>query len=166
MEQVFACDHAHTVRYFRAARLDEDEMLSGLTRRAIGSWGYDANFMVWADPALTLTSEIIATQPIFVLEEEGRAAGFYGLRGNAPEVELRYMMVEPAHQRTGHGRRLWQHAAETARRLGASVLTVDSDPFAIGFYRSMGAVVVGQRPWSPLSLPTWRITMLRFDLSR
>jgi GNAT superfamily N-acetyltransferase len=84
------------------------------------------------------------------------------LRGDPPEIELSRLMVEPAAIGTGRGRQLWQHAVATARRLGATVLTVDSDPNAEGFYLRMGAVTVGEQDWTPPMLPDWRVKMMRF----
>lgn len=38
----------------RHARVDETDLLTELTWRAVTSWGYDAGFMAWAPDALSL----------------------------------------------------------------------------------------------------------------
>jgi hypothetical protein len=39
----------------------------------------------------------------------------------------------------------WRHAGQRAARLGGKLLTIQSDPQAEGFYRSMGAQPTGKR---------------------
>jgi GNAT superfamily N-acetyltransferase len=148
----------------RRARPDEAALLTALTIRAEGAWGYAADFMAWANDAFTVTTAYVAEMPVFVLETAGEVAGFYGLRGTVPELDLNYLMVEPARMRAGCGTRLWQHAITTARDLGATVLTVDSDPHAEPFYRAMGAVVVGAVPKHAPGLPDWYLRKMRFLL--
>ncbi|MEV8615543.1 GNAT family N-acetyltransferase [Amycolatopsis sp. NPDC051373] len=73
-----------------------------------------------------------------------RARGrLHTLAGQAPEGELACLFVEPDHIGTGVGRRLWQHAVDTARTLDFQRLIIGSDPFAEDFYRKMGAVRIG-----------------------
>jgi GNAT superfamily N-acetyltransferase len=148
----------------RRARPDEAALLTALTIRAEGSWGYADDFMAWANNAFTVTAAYIIEQPVFVLEAAGEIAGFYGFRGALPELDLNYLMVEPAQMRTGCGARLWRHAIATARELGATVLTVDSDPHAEPFYRAMGAVTVGEGPRHAPGLPEWYLRKMRYPL--
>ena len=55
-------------------------------------------------------------------------------------------------------------AIATARELGATVLTVDSDPHAEEFYRAMGAEVIGAGPKHAPGLPEWYLRKMRFLL--
>jgi GNAT superfamily N-acetyltransferase len=148
----------------RRARLDEAALLTALTVRAEEAWGYDADFMAWADEAFTVTPAYIAAMPVYVLDHAGEVVGFYGFRGSVPELDLNYLMVEPARQRTGCGTRLWRHAVATARQLGATTLTIDSDPHAEAFYRAMGATTVGEGPRHAPGLPDWYLRKMRFLL--
>src|SRR4051794_10725849 len=148
----------------RQARLDEAAFLTALTFRAEEAWDYGADFMAWAADAFTVTPAYIAAMPVYVLDLAGQVVGFYGLRGSVPELDLNYLMVEPARQRTGCGTRLWRHAIATARQLGATALTIDSDPHAEGFYRAMGATTIGEGPRDAPGLPDWHLRKLRFLL--
>jgi hypothetical protein len=47
--------------------------------------------------------------------------------------------------RRGHGSRLLDDAVIRARAGGYRVLVIQGDPHAAGFYRSAGAVLVGER---------------------
>src|SRR5438045_304978 len=109
----------------RPASPDEAALLSDLALRAKGHWGYDADFLEACRPELTLTQDYIATSPVSVLEEEKRIVGFYGLREQVDEVELLYLFVEPSRMNQGVGRALWNHAVETAARLGFRRISIE-----------------------------------------
>jgi GNAT superfamily N-acetyltransferase len=129
----------------RAAVPEEGARLSELALRSKGHWDYDEEFLRDCRDALTLTPQYVASHPVFVLEEENRIEGFYSLRETqGGEVALEHLFVEPSAIGRGYGKRLWQHAVETARRLGFQLLTIDSDPYAEDFYREMGASRVGE----------------------
>jgi GNAT superfamily N-acetyltransferase len=148
-------------RVIRRAIPAETSFLNELTERSVLSWGYEAEFFTWEPEAITVTSEFIANSPVFVLEDAGRIVAYYGLLGEPPEMALDKLFVEPDRIGTGCGKRLWQHAVATARDLGASVLTLASDPNAAPFYAAMGAVWVREEP---TSRPGWALQMFRFRL--
>src|SRR3546814_1487804 len=60
------------------------------------------------------------------------------------EAEISLLFVEPAAIGRGIGRALWEHAVAKARREGLRRLKVLSDPFALGFYRAVGATLSGK----------------------
>ena len=93
-----------------------------------------------------------------MLEEAGRVVGYYGLLGEPPEMALDKLFVEPDRIGTGCGKRLWRHAVATARAIGATVLTLYSDPNAAPFYRAMGAEWVREEP---TSRPGWALQVFR-----
>lgn len=147
----------------RPARTGEDIALTELALRSVQQqWGYPADFMAWEPEAITVGPEHLSGMITNLLEDEGRVIGFYVLRGEAPEMELSRMMIEPDMIGTGCGKRLWDHAVETARALGVRTMTIDSDPNAEGFYRRMGAETTGEHDWSPPMMPGWRVKKMRF----
>ncbi|HEY0079390.1 MAG TPA: GNAT family N-acetyltransferase [Pyrinomonadaceae bacterium] len=147
----------------RAAAPSEAARLSELALRSKGHWDYDAEFLSACRAALTLTREYVASHPVYVLEEDNRVEGFYSLRENADgSVALEHLFVEPSAIGRGFGRRLWEHAVETARGLGFQILTIDSDPYAEDFYLRMGAVRVGEA--ASEVLPGRMLPLLHFDL--
>ena len=148
-------------REFRRAVPDEAPLLNELTGRSVLSWGYEPEFLDWEPEAITVTSQFIASSPVFVLEDAGRIVGYYGLLGEPPEMALDKLFVEPDRIGTGCGKHLWQHAVATAREMGASVLTWYSDPHAAPFYRAMGAEWIGEEP---TSRPGWALQKFRFSL--
>ncbi len=129
----------------RSATEIEASLLTELALRSKGHWGYDAEFLEDCRVDLTITPEYIASHPIFVLEEQGTVVGFLSLERQANgDVELMHLFVEPAAIGGGHGKRLWQHAVETARQLGFQEIVIHSDPQAEAFYKAMGARRVGE----------------------
>ena len=145
----------------RRAIPDEVSYLNELTERSVLSWGYEPEFLNWELKAIRVTREFIADSPVFVLEEDGRIVGYYGLLGGPPEMVLDKLFVEPDQIGTGCGKCLWRHAVATARELGARGLTLASDPNAAPFYRAMGAEWVGEEP---TSRPGWALQMFRFSV--
>ncbi|HEX8888415.1 MAG TPA: GNAT family N-acetyltransferase [Pyrinomonadaceae bacterium] len=128
--------------FIRPASTDEAELLSDLALRSKAHWGYSQEFLEVCRRELTLTPDYISTSPVFVLEEEKRVVGFYGLRARGDEVELLYLFIEPSAMNHGYGRQLWNHAVETAVRLGFQRISIESDPYAEAFYQAMGALTI------------------------
>ena len=141
-------DTARQGTRIRPATAGEAGLLSGLALRSKAHWGYDPDFLEACRAELTVPEDYITNAPVFVLEEDGRVVGFYGLREQGTELELLYLFVEPAAIGGGHGKRLWEHAVETAARLGSQKITIESDPYAEPFYLAMGARRVGEVPSS------------------
>lgn len=132
--------------HIRLARLDEAKILSDLAMRAKAHWGYDDAFMEMCRAELTVQPGEIAAGHVWVGEIGGRIAGMVSVHPDRPQAELHMIFVEPGWIGHGVGRHLWARAEALARAAGASKMGVDSDPQAEGFYKTMGAVRVGQSP--------------------
>lgn len=146
----------------RPAQAGEAGLLGDLALRSKAHWGYDANFLEACRAELTISADYITNAPVFVLEEDGRVAGFYGLREQGTELELLYLFVEPTAIGSGHGKRLWAHAVERAARLGFQKISIESDPYAEAFYLAMGARRVGEV--SSTLRPGRTLPLLEFSL--
>ncbi|PYS48839.1 MAG: N-acetyltransferase [Acidobacteria bacterium] len=127
----------------RPASPEEASLLSDLALRSKAHWGYMPEFLEACRAELTLSSDYIASSPVFVLEEEKRPVGFYGLRERVDDIELVYLFIEPAAMNRGYGKRLWKHLVETAAKLSPKKISIESDPYAESFYKRMGAEAVG-----------------------
>jgi GNAT superfamily N-acetyltransferase len=149
----------------RPARAGEDVLLTSLALRSVQqTWNYPQEFMEWEPETINVVPEHILEMTTNVLEEDGRAVGFYVLNNDLPEIELSRMMIEPDRTGNGFGRLLWNHAVEAAAALGALVMIIDSDPNAEGFYQRMGAETVGDHDWTPPMMPDWRVKKMRLNL--
>jgi GNAT superfamily N-acetyltransferase len=77
-------------------------------------------------------------------------------------MQLEQLFVDPGAMRVGYGRALFVHVCERARQEGAEVLEIQSDPYAEGFYRSMGAELRGYVPSA--SIAGRELPLLEVDL--
>lgn len=152
-----------TVR-LRPARADEAALLGELALRAKGHWGYTAAFLEACRSELTFTTADLTARRFTVADAAGEVLGFSSLDGEPPDGELGNLWVEPGAIGTGLGRRLFEHAAETARGLGFRRLRIEAEPRAEGFYLAMGATRVGEVPSG--SIPGRSLPLLSFELIR
>ncbi len=146
----------------RRARPDEATVLSALALRSKAYWGYDAAFIAACREDLTLTVAELDRDAVYVVTAGGPPLGFYHLCGAGDELTLNALFVEPGAIGQGYGRRLWAHAVALAATRGARGLMVQSDPHATGFYREMGAQIVGGIPSTVF--PGRMLPTLRFAL--
>ncbi|NDJ61019.1 MAG: GNAT family N-acetyltransferase [Chloroflexi bacterium] len=124
----------------RQARPDEAEALGALGLRSKAHWGYSADFMAACRPDFTFGPAFFEREHVIVIESGGRLCGFYSLdQIRAATAELTNLFIDPDAIGGGYGRRLWDHALETARSWGCTRLEVDADPNAAAFYVRMGA---------------------------
>ena len=127
----------------RPAHPSEARALTELSLRSKAVWGYDPAFLARCRLVMQVRTEALEAQPHFVAEAEERILGFYGFEPVEGGIGLDYLFVAPEAIGRGVGTALWNHAVETARRLGHRQLIVVADPNAEGFYRRMGARPVG-----------------------
>ena len=80
---------------------------------------------------------------IWVWEEDGQILGFSA--GDPRDGTIWALFVDPAHERRGIGRALFEAACDTLRRAGhrTAMLTTDPGTRAERFYRAAGWKVVG-----------------------
>jgi GNAT superfamily N-acetyltransferase len=123
---------------------EQHERLTHITFAAKKHWGYPERWMeIWKE-ALTITPEFIADNEVYTATVESEVAGFYGLIVSGDKVQMEHMWVDPAYIGSGIGKRLFDHAMKVAESLGASVVEIESDPNAEGFYKHMGARRIGE----------------------
>lgn len=126
------------------ARPEQHERLTQIAHAAKKHWGYPERWMeIWKD-ALTITPEFIAGNEVYTVRVESEVAGFYGLIVSEGKVQLEHMWVDPDYIGGGIGKQLFDHAIKVATSLGASLMEIESDPNAEGFYKRMGARQVGE----------------------
>jgi GNAT superfamily N-acetyltransferase len=148
----------------RPATPDDPPILSAIAFRSKAHWGYDAVFMDACRDDLTITAGDLLTRIVFVAERDGRIVGFGSLKCDPPTAQLVDLFVDPHAIGGGVGRQLWQHAVVTARKQGCDELLIDSDPHAEGFYRVMGAELIGTT--RSTVFPDRELPLLRYDLRK
>lgn len=140
--------------------------LSDLAFRSKKVWGYDQAFMAKVRAELRWSESDLRAPGIRgqLLADRNRVvAGFHLLNWQARgEPELDALFVHPDWMGRGVGSALLRLAIRIAREEGAREITLESDPFAAGFYDTMGAEPVGERPVPEIpgrSLPLYRISL-------
>jgi GNAT superfamily N-acetyltransferase len=147
----------------RPARPEEAPVLSTLAKRSKAYWGYDEMFMDACDLELTVSPQEIDENPTYVIECMNQVIGFYALEAlDEQRAELNFLFVAPERIGQGYGRRLIEHAKQTVRSMGRSVLVIEGDPNAAPFYEAAGGRRVGSKPSRSIpgrSLPLFQISV-------
>ena len=148
----------------RRAGVEDCGPLTRFAVRSKASNGYDDAFMAACTVELTVDAATLAAGETWLAEDvDKRVLGYFDLRIEARLAEVEAFFIEPDTKRRGIGRRLWACLEERALALGASRITIDSDPEAQPFYEAMGAVLVGESPSA--SVPDRKLPRLEKTLT-
>lgn len=132
----------------RSVKPKEASQLTQLAHLAKAYWGYSPEFLDSCAEDLTYRkADIKNSRYLFKVGIVGKKIhGFYALDfeiDTQNTVEMMALFVEPTAIGKGYGRRLFEHAVQTARDLGANSMLIHSDPYAEDFYLKMGATTIG-----------------------
>jgi GNAT superfamily N-acetyltransferase len=128
----------------RPAAADEATVLTNMALEAKRYWGYPEHWIKHWESDLTITSNFIHDNHVYVAEENGQIQGFYALIVTGDKAELDHMWVKPTLIGTGIGKELFLDAMERAAKLNVNAVEISSDPNAAGFYKRMGATQIGE----------------------
>lgn len=147
---------------FRAAVPREARDLEELQTRSASHWDYPEGYFDWAGDARKISEAYVRDNRVQVLVDgDGRTLGFYSFTENEDGLLLDRMFLDADQIGRGLGRRLWQHAVQTAREAGVAEFRIGADPNAAPFYEAMGARWYGSQPTAE---PTWTIQLYRFSV--
>jgi GNAT superfamily N-acetyltransferase len=128
----------------RRSSPEEATTLTQIALDAKRHWGYPEHWIKHWESDLTISSDFIRDNHVYVAEEDGEIRGFYALCLAGSKAELEHMWVKPDCIGTGVGKELFLDAMERAAALDVSHVEISSDPNAAGFYRRMGAEQIGE----------------------
>lgn len=146
---------------------EEAAALSDIGWRSKAHWGYDNAFMRACRDELTVSAESLTDSAEYwqLAEVDGRIAGYIGVvPESADTAEIEALFIEPEFIGSGIGRHLLLAATDAAKARGYTVLLIQSDPDAAGFYEKMGAKRIGDRPSD--SVPDRRLPLYELDLTK
>lgn len=84
----------------------------------------------------------------FVLEDEGRIAGYGGVLVVGSDADIQTIAIVPEHRGRGIGRRLLTKLLDSAKEQGAQQVFLEvrrDNPIAIAMYESTGFDIIGVR---------------------
>ena len=123
------------------------ERINAVIEAAKRSWNYDEGYLEAALPLLRIDEEYLSHRVGFEAHLDRRIVGFAAVGKRDPVLAvLEHLWVLPSVQRRGIGRTLFEKCSEAARQEGCRVMQIVSDPPAEGFYRKLGAKLIGERP--------------------
>src|SRR5678815_2896829 len=128
----------------RRSSPEEAATLTTIALEAKRHWGYPEHWIKHWESDLTISSDFIRDNHVYVAEENGEIRGFYALCVADDKAELEHMWVTPALIGTGIGKELFLDAMERAAKLNVNAVEISSDPNAAGFYKRMGATQIGE----------------------
>jgi GNAT superfamily N-acetyltransferase len=131
----------------RRAQPHEADILSQIAIAAKSHWGYPEHWMQDWIPQLTFGPSYFEEHESWTLELDGAPIAFHTLQDRDGKAWIENLWVLPAYIGKGLGKRLFQHALGLARQRGYSILQLESDPHAVGFYQKMGMRKIGQRQY-------------------
>ena len=128
----------------RRAAPEEADTLTQIALDAKRHWGYPEHWIQHWEADLTITTDFIRDNPVYVAEKDGEVRGFYALTVSGEKAELEHMWVTPAAIGTGIGKELFLDAMDRAATLKVREIEISADPNAAGFYERMGASQIGE----------------------
>jgi N-acetylglutamate synthase-like GNAT family acetyltransferase len=128
----------------RRAAPEEADTLTQIALEAKRHWGYPEHWIKHWEADLTVSSDFIRDNQVYVAEKEGEIRGFYALSVSGKKAELEHMWVTPGSIGTGIGKELFLDAMDRAATLEVREIEISADPNAAGFYERMGASQIGE----------------------
>ena len=128
----------------RRASAEDSATLTQIAHDAKRYWGYPEHWIRHWQDDLTISSEFVRNNPVYVADRAGELVGFYALVIRDDKAVLDHLWVTPEHIGAGVGKELFIHAMQSASRRNISEVEIASDPNAEGFYQKMGAHRIGE----------------------
>ena len=148
----------------RRAQPAEADLLTQIAHAAKRHWGYPENWIDEWKADLTITSEFIAANEVFVAIVNDEIAGCCALVVTDKLAEIEHMWIRPELMGGGVGRALFEYARDRAKELRLAVLELSADPNAEGFYERMGAMRVGDVPAAMTGAEARALPRMRIQL--
>jgi GNAT superfamily N-acetyltransferase len=125
----------------RRARPEDAEVLTAIMR-ASRAYGGEYYIMV---KRYAVSADMIEHEEVWVAEDNGEIVGFYCLvDGPRPELDLMFTVDDA--QGRGIGKALFEHMKQRARARRFPSVRIVSHPPSVGFYKRMGARLIGNVP--------------------
>ncbi|MGI1768613.1 GNAT family N-acetyltransferase [Streptococcus uberis] len=126
----------------KKANINQAELLSKIAFESKKYWGYSDEFMEKCREDLTVTPNYIENNLVKVIYSNQLVAGFYAFDFNLMKLDA--LFVSPPFIGKKFGLLLMNDLIDELKDRQVKTFTLDSEPNALGFYKKMGAVKVGE----------------------
>jgi ribosomal protein S18 acetylase RimI-like enzyme len=131
--------------YIRRAHPADATALTVIAISAKRHWGYPERWIEIWRPQLTFSPQYFEKNESWAAVMNGAPVAFYTVQEQQGNAWLENLWVLPEWMGRGIGKRLFLHAVDMARQRGYTLLQLEADPNAVGFYEKMGMRRVGER---------------------
>ncbi|MEP0804181.1 MAG: GNAT family N-acetyltransferase [Chloroflexota bacterium] len=131
--------------HIRRAHPADANALTVIAISAKRYWGYPERWIEIWRPQLTFSPQYFEENESWAAVMNGAPVAFYTLQEQQGNAWLENLWVLPEWMGRGIGKRLFLHAVDMARQRGYTLLQLEADPNAVGFYEKMGMRRVGER---------------------
>jgi len=132
------------ILFIRRVIPEEADRLSQIAYEAKAHWGYPVRWLEIWKPQLTFEAGYFRENESWAGVIDETPIAFYTLQEKGDAAWLDNLWVLPECIGRGFGRQLFLHALNRARELGRTVLQLEADPNAVGFYEKMGMRKIGE----------------------
>lgn len=141
----------------RPANNDEANILTKISFESKGYWNYpEEYFEIWKNE-LTISSDYIEKNKVFVFQLEDSIIGYYSIVELKEDIEisginigkgywLEHMFIEPLRIKNGIGSKMFHHLNDWCSEAGVNEVGILADPNSKGFYEKMGCIYVREYP--------------------
>ena len=141
----------------------EAEVLTKIAISAKRYWNYPERWMeIWI-PELTFSPEYFEANESWAAEMDGTPIAFYTWQDRNGIAWLENLWVSTEYIGTGVGKQLFRHALIRVSESGYTILQLEADPNARGFYEKMGMVKIGEHSsevdGQPRSIPVMEMAL-------
>ena len=128
------------------AHFSDAKAITELTLRSKNYWNYgEAQIEAWYEE-LEVSEAFIHSNAVYKLLAHDKIAGFYAYTLESHSAVLEFLFIAPEYIGKGIGKALMNHFLQEMHLHKVSVITLDADRHAEGFYQKFGFVTVEQRP--------------------
>jgi GNAT superfamily N-acetyltransferase len=133
----------HTTSVIRLGAAADYPAAATVYRRASLSNAGDRENLVAHPEHLILAPDALAEGRTYVAEQDGCVVGFATWIETGSRVELEDLFIDPNWRKRGIARALVLRIVDVLRVRGVSCLEVTANPHALGFYRNVGFIDIG-----------------------
>ncbi|UZO80790.1 GNAT family N-acetyltransferase [Aquimarina sp. ERC-38] len=131
----------------RKALPQEAPLLSEIAFTSKAYWGYSIQQLEAWREELTINSEYIQENGVYVVEDQKIICGFYAYKIISDAcIDLDFVFIIPSEIGKGYGSKLMQHFLALINNSPAKKIVVDSDPNAELFYKHFGFKTISKKP--------------------